>query len=798
VRFQCPHCQSIAAIDDSDAGQAVACGHCERVVLVPASRYAPGSVINDFVIQRELGRGGVGTVYLARQLSLDRPVALKILHPEYAADQSFVNDFVREARAAAMLNHPTLVQAYAVGEDEGVFFFAMEYVEGTTLKHLLSHSGRMVTDRAMAIVTEINAALEFAWQQQKLVHRDIKPDNIILTETGRIKLADMGLARRATDIVQGGEEVMGTPQYISPEQLQGLALDNRSDIYSLGATLYHMLTGRFPYLGDNATEIAQKHLTTPLTPPHEVVKDIPEAVSTVVQIMMAKRPQHRYDNSTELARDLALLRAHQPPARALAPDAQKPLAAAPPKPAVKSAVKPGAGRPGAAGTGKKVMLGGGGAAGKTAWRGGAPGPAASQQATAAAPAKPKKKMSAKTMALIFAAAIGVSILFAVVLLVRGIAEKNKTPEQRELEALRKKHPAAAFNAYLAVHQAVVQKAAGAAVLQKAAAFETQFPTSAELGEKVRKLVTPMAEEELTALRQPMVAAETARWQKIGADRREKERLAGVEQSRKQQEEEARIRQQIEDDRRKQQRTQQLADLRRQQDKLRAEAYDLARQGDFAGARSRLASLSESREEEFSAWAKAKQNGYLLAEKASKLIPDASDKLKGIKLSLPGLRGKWTVTSANAYSVTLETNTINKAGDQVKDSRKFTLDELPVTAAITLMDEAWKRNGKKGGDLNLLLGAWLATRPDPDALREARRHLEASAAKAEAQPLLAELQAIAPLILERQFQAATDQFRLLVNEGKTAEAKRLFDSLRRLYPDQFKAAAKELTDLLKEN
>ena len=542
MRFQCPHCQSIAAIDDSDAGQAVACGHCERVVLVPASRYAPGSVINDFVIQRELGRGGVGTVYLARQLSLDRPVALKILHPEYAADQSFVNDFVREARAAAMLNHPTLVQAYAVGEDEGVFFFAMEYVEGTTLKHLLSHSGRMVTDRAMAIVTEINAALEFAWQQQKLVHRDIKPDNIILTETGRIKLADMGLARRAADIVQGGEEVMGTPQYISPEQLQGLALDNRSDIYSLGATLYHMLTGRFPYLGDNATEIAQKHLTTPLTPPHEVVKDIPEAVSTVVQIMMAKRPQHRYANSTELARDLALLRAHQPPAHALAPDAQKPLAAAPPKPAV----KPGAGRPGAAGTGKKVMLSGTAAAGKTAWRApGAPGAAASQRATAAtaaAPAKPKKKMSAKTMALIFAAAIGVSILFAVVLLMRGIAEKNKTPEQRKLEALRKKYPAAAFNAYLAVHQAVVQKAAGAAVLQKAAAFEAQFPNSAELGDEVRKLVTPVAEDELTALRQPMVGAETARWQKLGAAIREKDRLSAVEQSRKQQEEEARIRQ----------------------------------------------------------------------------------------------------------------------------------------------------------------------------------------------------------------------------------------------------------------
>ncbi|MFA5206098.1 MAG: protein kinase, partial [Lentisphaeria bacterium] len=404
MRFQCPHCQSIAVVDDSDAGQAVACGHCERVVLVPANRFAAGSVINDFAIQRELGKGGVGTVYLARQLSLDRPVALKILHPQFAADQGFVDEFIREARAAAMLNHPTLVQAYAVGEDEGVFFFAMEYVEGTTLKQLLAHSGRMVTDRALAIVTEINAALEFAWQQQKLVHRDIKPDNIILTETGRIKLADMGLARRAAEIAQGGEEVMGTPQYISPEQLQGLALDNRSDIYSLGATFFHMLTGRFPFLADTPAEIAQKHLTTPLTPPHQLVKEIPEAVSLVIQIMMAKRPEHRYADSTELARDLTLLRAKQQPVKTLAPDAQKPLAKAPPK-------APGE-KPAPAG--KKTLMG----AGRTALR--PAGATAGQTAPAAAkPVKPKKKMSTKTMGLIFGGVVAAMLLVAGILLVKG-------------------------------------------------------------------------------------------------------------------------------------------------------------------------------------------------------------------------------------------------------------------------------------------------------------------------------------------------------------------------------------------
>ena len=166
MRFQCSNCLSIVAIDDSESGQAVACGNCSQVIVVPMARTAPGAVISDFVIEKELGKGGLATVYLAHQISLDRSVALKILHQQYADDAEFIIDFIREARAAAQLNHPNIVQAHAVGEENGIHFFAMEYVQGTTLKNVLAHSGRLVVDRALMICREIATALDFAWKNK--------------------------------------------------------------------------------------------------------------------------------------------------------------------------------------------------------------------------------------------------------------------------------------------------------------------------------------------------------------------------------------------------------------------------------------------------------------------------------------------------------------------------------------------------------------------------------------------------------------------------------------------------------
>lgn len=306
MRFQCPFCRGIVAVENSDLGIDVQCGHCSEVVTVPPSRVSTGAVISDFIILEELGRGGMGVVYLAYQISLDRPAALKVLSENYANNAEFVVGFIKEARAAAKLNHPHIVQAYAVGDDEGIFFFAMENVDGETMKAVLKQRKVIPVDEALTIIQQIAEALDYAWKEQRLIHRDIKPDNIMITKNGRAKLADLGLARIASDIEENEDEdeVMGTPQYISPEHLTGAPMDVRSDIYSLGATFFHLITGRFPFEGRSATEIARKHLEEPLRSPKELNDKLPDSVCKIIQKMMAKNVKERYQDAEELVEDL--------------------------------------------------------------------------------------------------------------------------------------------------------------------------------------------------------------------------------------------------------------------------------------------------------------------------------------------------------------------------------------------------------------------------------------------------------------------------------------------------------------
>jgi serine/threonine protein kinase len=314
MQFQCPHCEGIVSISDTECGQPVGCGHCSGISIVPATRFSPSVVINDFLIKKVLGKGGMGMVYLAHQLSLDRPVALKILMQEFSQDNDFIVDFVKEARAAARLNHLNIVQSYAVGEEEGIYFFAMEYVEGKTLKQIMKEGGAIEIDRAVGIIQQIAEALDFAWKNQQLVHRDIKPDNIMLTNKGVAKLADLGLARKAAELMDNEDDVvMGTPQYISPEQLLGKPMDVRGDIYSLGATFFHAVTGRFPFEGASAGEIARKHLQAKLELPHKVNSSVPKPVSWIINKMMSKNPDDRYGDAAALAADLGrILRGELP------------------------------------------------------------------------------------------------------------------------------------------------------------------------------------------------------------------------------------------------------------------------------------------------------------------------------------------------------------------------------------------------------------------------------------------------------------------------------------------------------
>ncbi|HCN07816.1 MAG TPA: hypothetical protein DIT01_07760 [Lentisphaeria bacterium] len=269
--------------------------------MVPESRFSKGAVINDFVIRDVLGTGGMGKVYLAHQVSLDRPVALKILLEKYAEEKEFIIDFIKEARAAARLNHPNIVQSYAVGAEEGIYFFAMEYVEGTTLKDVCDQRQKLPWREAFEIGQQIAEALDFGWKNQQLIHRDVKPDNIMLASNGLAKLADLGLARVAAELrTDEGDQIMGTPQYISPEQLMGHPMDVRGDIYSLGATLYQTITGYFPFVGNSPTEVATQHLTEPLKSPREYIPDLPAEVCWIIETMMEKKPEDRFSGADVL------------------------------------------------------------------------------------------------------------------------------------------------------------------------------------------------------------------------------------------------------------------------------------------------------------------------------------------------------------------------------------------------------------------------------------------------------------------------------------------------------------------
>ena len=319
MNFQCPFCQAIVSVENSDCGINVQCGQCGEITTSPTSRISSRVVIgNDFIILEEIGRGGMGVVFLAHQISLDRPTAVKILSPRYANNSEFIAGFIKEARAAAKLNHPHIVQAYAVGEEDGIYYFAMEFIDGETMKNVLKRETFVPPDRALVIIQQIAEALDYAWKEQQLIHRDIKPDNIMITKNGRAKLADLGLAKFAEEIDDADkDEVMGTPQYISPEHLTGMPMDVRSDIYSLGATFFHIITGRFPFTGKDALEIARKHIETPLESPRKVNPATPESIAQIIMKMMEKAPENRYQSAEELAEDIRLVRRGKSPTIAI-------------------------------------------------------------------------------------------------------------------------------------------------------------------------------------------------------------------------------------------------------------------------------------------------------------------------------------------------------------------------------------------------------------------------------------------------------------------------------------------------
>jgi eukaryotic-like serine/threonine-protein kinase len=268
-----------------------------------------GRLLGDYQVLRRLGRGGMAEVYLAEQISLRRKVALKVLFPSLAGDATYLRRFHHEAQSAAGLVHANIVQIHEVGCIESIHFIAQEYVAGQNLKQLLMRRGPIDTVAAVSIIRQVSAALQRAGQRG-VVHRDIKPENILIAPGGEVKVADFGLARatnQSLELTQVGI-TMGTPLYMSPEQVEGGEIDPRTDIYSFGVTCYQMLAGRPPFDGDSPLAVAVQHLRKAPERLENLRPDIPQGLCRIVHKMLAKAPGDRYQSAGDILRDLRELR----------------------------------------------------------------------------------------------------------------------------------------------------------------------------------------------------------------------------------------------------------------------------------------------------------------------------------------------------------------------------------------------------------------------------------------------------------------------------------------------------------
>jgi pSer/pThr/pTyr-binding forkhead associated (FHA) protein/acyl-CoA hydrolase len=285
-------------------GDLIRIGGCELAFKDDAAKDLVGELIAErYRVLGKLGSGGMGTVYKALQISMDREVALKVLNPELTRDREFVVGFLNEARTAGQLNHPNIIQVHDFGEWEGFYYFSMEMVDGENVLTVIKREGKIPPDRALTMMGMLFDALNHA-HAHSIVHQDIKPQNLMVDRKHKdvIKLADLGLAK-----VMGPEKgprrglLMGTPHYMAPEQAKGGAVDGRTDIYAAGATLFHMLTGRVPYDGKNSIEILTKHVKNDIPDPRQYDVSIPESVATLTMHMMAKDPAHRPTSAKEIA-----------------------------------------------------------------------------------------------------------------------------------------------------------------------------------------------------------------------------------------------------------------------------------------------------------------------------------------------------------------------------------------------------------------------------------------------------------------------------------------------------------------
>ena len=296
IIFDCPECGAEVSAQSSTAGQTLQCGACFKEITIPIPGLEEGLEIGDFVLRSKLGSGGMGEVWLATQISMRRLVALKILLPKFSENKRFVDRFLSEAAMAGQLSHPNIITAYSAGQVGNYYYLATSYIDGMEVSTKLKIDTRFTEREALKITRDIAFALKYAWDEHKMLHRDVKPGNFMLDRKGFTRLMDMGISKSLKDNPEETSVniIMGTPDYISPEQAKAERnIDFRSDLYSLGASLYHMATGRPPFQAETPGKVLQMHVRTPLNPPENINPALSKECSALIQMMMAKEPKDR-------------------------------------------------------------------------------------------------------------------------------------------------------------------------------------------------------------------------------------------------------------------------------------------------------------------------------------------------------------------------------------------------------------------------------------------------------------------------------------------------------------------------
>lgn len=310
ITFECPDCKKNIIADSSLCGNVIICKDCGSSVVIPIPGIQKGLDIGGFQLKDKLGVGGMGEVWLAYHAAMDRHVALKILSPKFTSNKEFLDRFIKEAKHSGKLSHPNIVTAYHAGSENGIYYLAISYVDGKCLKDRIDSSEMIPEREALLIAKSIADALGYAWDEFRIVHRDIKPANIIIDKKGVTKILDLGISKSLDEdnsLTMTGTFV-GTPYYMSPEQALGdKNIDFRADIYSLGATLYHMLTGTLPFDANTVMAIVSRHLRDPLPPAGERNPALSKQCCALLEVLMAKKREERQQSWLEVMKDIDLV-----------------------------------------------------------------------------------------------------------------------------------------------------------------------------------------------------------------------------------------------------------------------------------------------------------------------------------------------------------------------------------------------------------------------------------------------------------------------------------------------------------